>query len=204
MRTIAFIDASNLFYGGEKSLGWKVDCHKLRLYLQKKYTVKTAYYFGGVEIGKFPFDYTYFGIVPIVPLLKYFDDCIEREPGNSYLLRQYMKKVRFYSKLEQFGYSLCLKPVKIYHQSDGTIKKKANCDVDMTFYFMKEKNYFDRAVILSGDGDFLLVLQYLQQLGKEVIILARGSRTARELRQFAGANFRDFVRLRNSIEWNEK
>ena len=25
----AFIDASNLFYGGEKSLGWKIDYKKL-------------------------------------------------------------------------------------------------------------------------------------------------------------------------------
>jgi len=25
MKTYAFIDASNLFYGGEKSLGWKID-----------------------------------------------------------------------------------------------------------------------------------------------------------------------------------
>ena len=26
--TYAFIDASNLFYGGEKSLGWKIDYKK--------------------------------------------------------------------------------------------------------------------------------------------------------------------------------
>jgi len=25
MQTFTFIDASNLFYGGEKSLGWKID-----------------------------------------------------------------------------------------------------------------------------------------------------------------------------------
>ena len=25
MKTLAFVDASNLFYGGEKSLGWKID-----------------------------------------------------------------------------------------------------------------------------------------------------------------------------------
>ena len=29
MKTYAFIDASNLFYGGEKSLGWKIDYKKL-------------------------------------------------------------------------------------------------------------------------------------------------------------------------------
>ena len=32
MKTYAFIDASNLFYGGEKSLGWKIDYEKLLKY----------------------------------------------------------------------------------------------------------------------------------------------------------------------------
>lgn len=30
----AFIDASNLFYGGQKSLGWKIDYQKLLFYLK--------------------------------------------------------------------------------------------------------------------------------------------------------------------------
>jgi uncharacterized LabA/DUF88 family protein len=57
---------------------------------------------------------------------------------------------------------------------------------------MKEKDNFDRVVILSGDGDFLPILKYLKEIGKEIIILARGSRTTKEIRQFARGNFRDF------------
>ncbi|MBI4653082.1 hypothetical protein HY750_02410 [Candidatus Kuenenbacteria bacterium] len=34
MKTFAFIDASNFFYGGEKSLGWKIDYKKLLEYLK--------------------------------------------------------------------------------------------------------------------------------------------------------------------------
>ena len=52
MRTYAFIDASNLFYGGEKSLGWKIDYAKLLEYLKHKYGVSKAFYFGGVELHK--------------------------------------------------------------------------------------------------------------------------------------------------------
>jgi uncharacterized LabA/DUF88 family protein len=99
-------------------------------------------------------------------------------------------------KLKQFGYILSLKPVKFYEQDDGTLKRKANCDVDMTFYLMKEKDNFDRVVILSGDGDFLPILKYLKEIGKEIIILARGSRTAKEIRQFVKGNFRDFEYLK--------
>jgi uncharacterized LabA/DUF88 family protein len=39
MRTFAFVDASNLFYGGEKSLGWKIDYGKLLKYLKEKYQI---------------------------------------------------------------------------------------------------------------------------------------------------------------------
>ena len=88
----------------------------------------------------------------------------------------------------------------MYEQEDGTTKRKANCDVDMAFHLMKEKDNFDRAVILSGDGDFLPVLKHLKECGKEVLILARGPRTAKEIRQFAGDNFRDFEYLRERIK----
>ena len=57
MKTFAFVDASNLFYGGEKNLGWKIDYQKLLSYLGNKYKVSKALYFGGVEIHKFKFDY---------------------------------------------------------------------------------------------------------------------------------------------------
>ena len=69
---------------------------------------------------------------------------------------------------------------------------------------MKEKENFDRAIILSGDGDFLPVLKHIRENKKEVIILARGPRAAREIKQFAGSNFRDFVRLEKYVKFLEK
>ena len=57
MNTFAFVDASNLFYGGEKSLGWKIDYEKLLEYLKKKYAVSKVFYFGGVEIHDFKYNY---------------------------------------------------------------------------------------------------------------------------------------------------
>jgi len=201
MRTFIFIDASNLFYGGEKSLGWKIDYRKLLDYLRDKYKISKVLYFGGVEIHNFNFNYLKNDTVPIKDLEKYLLNLI-REWGNEIseamllLLNRHLQRVRFYLKLAKFGYELHLKPVKLYDQDDGTTKRKANCDVDMAFYLMKEKDNFDRVIILSGDGDFLPVLKYLKNRGKEVIILARGPRTAKEIRQFAGSNFRDFEYLK--------
>ncbi|PIT89988.1 hypothetical protein COU23_00990 [Candidatus Kuenenbacteria bacterium CG10_big_fil_rev_8_21_14_0_10_36_11] len=209
MKTIAFIDASNLFYGGEKSLGWKIDYQKLFNYLKEKYGVKKALYFGGVEIYDFNFDYLKNETVPIEDLEKHLVARI-KERGEKLndaellLISRHLQRVRFYLKLQKFGYEMHLKPVKIYEQEDGTTRRKANCDVEMCFYLMKEESNFEQAIVLSGDGDFLPVLKYLRNNGKEIIILARGPRAAREIRQFAGSKFRDFIRLESVIRFEEK
>ena len=200
-KTYAFIDASNLFYGGEKSLAWKIDYKKLLKYLKDKYNASKIFYFGGVEIHKFKYDYLKSETVPINELENYLTKLVKTAgskmpEGQLLLLTRHLQRIRFYLKLQKFGYNLLLKPVKLYEQEDGTTRRKANCDVEMAFYLMKEKGNFDRVIVLSGDGDFLPVLKYLKEQGKEVIILARGPRTAREIRQFAGSNFRDFEYLK--------
>ena len=204
MRTFAFVDASNLFYGGEKSLGWKIDYQKLLQYLQEKYSVSKVFYFGGAEIHNFKYDYQAEETIPLEALERHLRKLIEKQgkdlnEAELLLIGRHTQRVRFYRRLEKFGYKLFIKPVKRYEQDDGTTKRKANCDVDMAFHLMRDKENFDRVVILSGDGDFLPVLKYLKETGKEVIILARGERTAKEIRQFAGTNFRDFEYLRNRL-----
>ena len=207
MRTSIFIDASNLFYGGEKSLGWKIDYKKLLDYLQEKYEANRIFYFGGVEIHNFKYDYQKDETVPIAKLESYLLDLIKNKgkklnEAELLLIGRHLQRVRFYLKLLEFGYRLFLKPVKIYEQEDGTTKRKANCDVDMAFHLMKEKDNFDRAIVLSGDGDFLPVLKHLnKECGKEILIMARGPRTAKEIKQFAGDKFLDFTRLQHKLKY---
>ena len=201
MKTFAFVDASNLFYGGEKSLGWKIDYQKLLRYLQSKYEVSVVFYFGGVEIHDFNYNYQVCETVSINDLEKHLLNLLGNKSkqfseAEILLIGRHLQRVRFYLKLDEFGYKLFLKPVKLYDQDDGTTKRKANCDVDMAFHLMKEKDNFEKVVILSGDGDFLPVLKYLKDNGKEIIVLGRGGRTAKEIRQFAGSNFRDFEYLK--------
>ena len=190
----AFIDASNLFYGGEKSLGWKIDYQKLIKYIKKKYLVKKVFYYGGVELDGFPYSILDKKPIDLIKLIKYLkgknDDNIKS-----------IARIKFYLKLAEFGYLLQLKPVKIFHEPGGKISKKANCDVDMTFDLMRYIKEYSDVLILSGDGDFAIVLKYLMELGKKVTVLARGERTARDIRQLVGGDFRDFVRLRKEIEF---
>jgi len=199
MRTYAYIDASNLFYGGKKSLGWSVDFEKLYKYLQERFDVSQVYYFGGVEIHKFPFDYLTNDTVSLKDLEKYLVEYIEKNKKDFtsamlVLLDRHLKQVRFYQKLEKFGFQLILKPVKMYEDEEGNQKRKANCDVEMAFYMMRDKSAFERVVILSGDGDFLPVLKHLREVAKkEVLVLSRGPRTAREIKRFAGDKFINLI-----------
>ena len=79
MRTHAYIDASNLFYGGKKSLGWSIDYEKLFQYLKDKYKVSEVLYFGGVEIHHFPFDYLTNETVNVRDLEKYLTEYIKEK-----------------------------------------------------------------------------------------------------------------------------
>lgn len=205
MKTHAYIDASNLFYGGRKSLGWSIDYQKLRDYLDDKYQTSQVYFFGGVEIHKFHFDYLKNETVPINDLERYLVGLIQ-EKGDRIseaelkLLDRHLKRVRFYLKIEKFGYKLVLKPVKTFYDVDGLPTRKANCDVDMSFYLMRDSDTFERAIILSGDGDFLPVLKHLKDSGKQILVLARAERTAKEIKKFAGDKFLDFEYLRERLK----
>ncbi len=190
-------------------MGWKIDYQKLKKYLEDKYQVSRILYFGGVETHTFRYDYMKNHTVPLKPLEAHLSNLLKQDASKLNeaqiaLIGRHLQRVKFYLKLEQFGYELYLKPVKLYEQEDGTTRRKANCDVEMAFYLMKEKDKFDKVIVLSGDGDFLPLLKYLRDSGKEVIILARGKRTAKEIRQFAGSNFRDFVRLESHIKYEDK
>lgn len=208
MRSYAFIDASNLFYGGEKSLGWRIDYEKFLVYLKQKYGVSRAFYFGGVELHGFEYDYLAYDAVPIGALVEHLFSLYESlqlrtyPEKKEYLARDY-KRARFYARLVTFGYELYLKPVKLYVQEGGSVRRKANCDVELTFRLMLEKERVDQVIFLSGDGDFLPVLKHLKAEGKSIVVLARASRTAREIRQFVGGDFRDFTRLRSHVEFTE-
>ncbi len=187
-------------------MGWKIDYQKLIDYLKEKYKVSTVFYFGGVEIHQFPYDYQKNETVPLKKLEEYLrrlpteDKEKKLNEAELTLISRHLQRVKFYIRLEKFGYKLFLKPVKLYEQEDGSTKRKANCDVDMAFHLMKEKDSFDRVIVLSGDGDFLPVLKHLRSEKKEVVLLGRGKRTAKEIKQFAGSDFKDFEYLRERLK----
>lgn len=111
-----------------------------------------------------------------------------------------LKQQHFYSLLDKFGYTLILKPVKIYKQDGGGLVRKANCDVDLTFYAMRDIEKFKKMIFLSGDGDFEILLKHFVDLGKEVLVLANARRTAREIKKLKGIQFNDLSVLKKTFE----
>ncbi len=111
------------------------------------------------------------------------------------------KQKKFYKLLGRIGYNLVLKPVKIYNQPDGSKVRKANCDVDLTFYAMRDLLKYNKVIFFSGDGDFEILLKHILMLKKKLVVIANGKRTAREIKLLVNQNFIDLGSLRKIIEF---
>lgn len=136
-RVYAFIDSQNLNVSTQR-LGWKMDWKKFRQFLADKYGVTNALMF----IGYIP----------------------EQE--------------KMYEQLHESGYSVVLKPTfdmtkprpeeKEGEKKPDEEKKlvKGNIDADLVLWAMKEIPNYDKAVIVSGDGDFYSLVEYLAENNK--------------------------------------
>ena len=109
------------------------------------------------------------------------------------------KKEAFLDKLKQFGYTLRVKEMKRYGN-----RTKANCDVDLTMDMLIRIKEYKRAIVLSGDGDFAPLLEYLKSESKEIIVISAPRITAREIKSLIGGNFIDFSTLRYLLEYKKR
>lgn len=80
-----------------------------------------------------------------------------------------------YEKMHQAGYAVVLKPTfdmskpqseEKTHPNGDEKKVKGNVDADLVLWAMKELPNYRRAVVVSGDGDFFGLVEYLHQQDK--------------------------------------
>lgn len=137
----AFIDSQNLNVSVQ-NYGWKMNWRKFREFLANNYNVTQAYMFIGYV------------------------------PENEDL----------YEKMHEAGYAVVLKPTFDMTRprpedengngnGEHDKKVKGNVDADLVLWAMREYNNYDKALIVSGDGDFFSLVEYLQQQGKLLKIL---------------------------------
>lgn len=107
------------------------------------------------------------------------------KPGNEAL----------YTQMQQMGYVVILKPT--LELPDGTVK--GNVDAELVLHTMIEYKNFDNAIIVSGDGDFHCLVEYLAQNNKLRYILTPNKHYSRLFKEFSTFIIRiDW--LRQSIE----
>ena len=159
LNNYAFIDSQNLNLG-VRSMGWKLDYKKFRLYLRNKYEVVNAYMFIGMVV-------------------------------NNQAL---------YTKLQEAGFILVFKPTVQYFQ-DGKPTVKGNVDAELVLYAAAiEYQNYDKAIVVSGDGDFHCLVRFLDENDKLLHLMAPNKQFSKLLREFS--KYIVLVdSLRNSLEF---
>ena len=200
----AFIDASNLFWGGKESIGFKIDYKKLLDLLKNRFGAEKSFYYGGIRTFEFEYSYLDTKSLDLAKLEEHLKLKFEQaEEKDKFAIEKSLNKVNFYRLLEGYGYIMKIKPAKVYYDEDDEEQErpllKANCDVDMAFDMMRYMQQYSGVVALTGDGDFAAVLSYLKNHDRSVVVMSRWDRTAKEIREIAGENFVDFEKLRPQI-----
>lgn len=88
-----------------------------------------------------------------------------------------------YEQLHQAGYMIVLKPTydmtkprpdetKSTKADEDKKPVKGNIDADLVLWAMKEMANYDKAVLVSGDGDFYTLAEYLDKKNRLLKILA--------------------------------
>jgi len=139
---------------GVQKMGWKMDWRKFRQMLLEKYGVTKAFMF----IGHMP------------------------EHEDMYL------------QMHDLGYLVVLKPTQDLTKPhaeekpllEGEEKKpvKGNIDADLVLWAMKEVQNYDKAIIVSGDGDFYSLAEYLEEQNKLLHIMTPNWQYSQLLNRF--------------------
>ena len=139
---------------GVQKYGWKLDWKKFRDVLRTRFNVEKAFMFIGYL------------------------------PENEDLYRQ----------MQEAGYLVVLKPTLDMFQTEeeeGQSKKdekkpatKGNVDTDVVLYAVKEMPNYHKAVIVSGDGDYYSLVEYLISKDKLLNVMAPNIRWSTLLRPF--------------------
>jgi len=201
MKTICYIDASNLMKTGNGAGGYKVDHKKLFDYLDNRFKPEKIMYFGALFVADFYqthnfLENDYLDIEEVKAFFKNYKNEhreISFENANnttkavlaslkrrSFDVNEVMRQIDFLEKLVESGFELKIKPLKIMPNG----KKKADCDVNITVEGMANFNDYDKIILFSGDGDFLPFLRFLSDSSKDVEVYSFKKSTAREIRDY--------------------
>lgn len=99
-----------------------------------------------------------------------------------------------YASLQEAGFILIFRPTLKY--KDGTTK--GNCDAELVLQAMVEISNYDKALIVTGDGDFYCLVKYLIEKRKLAALMIPNKLKYSALLKFK--IFRPHLRFMNELE----
>lgn len=91
---------------------------------------------------------------------------------------------QLYTNLQKAGFILVFKPTVQYFEN-GKQTVKGNVDAELVLHAAAiQYNNYDKAVIVSGDGDFACLIEFLLEKDKLLRLLTPNSKYSRLLAQF--------------------
>ncbi len=105
-----------------------------------------------------------------------------------------------YKSLQEYGYIIIFKPTLI--KPDG--KPKGNVDAELVLHTMIEYKNYDRALIVSGDGDFYCLIEYLKNQKKLLkLMIPNRNKYSSLLRKF-GADIVYMNDLKHRLQYKKE
>lgn len=105
-----------------------------------------------------------------------------------------------YTYLQECGYVLIFKPT-LEHKVNNKIVIKGNVDAELVLHTMIHFKNYQKAIIISGDGDFHCLIEYLTSKNKMLKVLVPTARYSSLLRHFNTENLISRIDLlKNSLE----
>jgi uncharacterized LabA/DUF88 family protein len=105
--------------------------------------------------------------------------------AKTYLVNSDVDNSQFVKLLKQLKYDIVSKSLKT--RADGS--QKANLDIEMTIDIMEAKNGLDTVAIVTGDGDFVPLVEFLKLQSISVEIYGVLTTTAVDLKNAASRFF---------------
>ena len=106
-----------------------------------------------------------------------------------------------YASLQSYGYVLIFKPT--LKDKEGRVK--GNCDADLVLQAMVDLNEYQQAVIVTGDGDFYSLVNYLRKKNKlRCVLVPNMYKYSALLKKTAQKHLAFMNDLRGKLEYKRK
>ena len=106
-----------------------------------------------------------------------------------------------YNFLQTVGFILVFKPIL----QDKEHPVKGNCDAELVLQAMIDLEEYEKALIVTGDGDFYCLVKHLDSNSKLLKVLAPSSKSCSSLlRRVAGKKISFVSDLREKLEYKKK